>query len=283
LPSLAVQQKAPQQIDQDLHMEYGTAGGELVAAASRKLASLGVEAIPLVLGGNLREFGDDASTDGQVLMRSTSGAIPLFARPVDPLRTMAEVTGGEVVTSSSQLPAVLDTFGTAYIVAYRSAQGADGAVRDVKITSRRAGLSVKGRQFTTETPAGSAGSTEAVRALRQPVPPSQLDVRITVGDAARETDRYRGLLRVDVDLQSLTPVLENLGGGRLRLTIAVEVADAREPFTASQEFTVERGQPGWGIDTPLAWPLNGRRVAVTVEELQTGLRGTASADLPHLE
>ena len=113
--------------------------------------------------------------------------------------------------------------------------------------------------------------------------PSQLAVRVSVGDSARETDRYRGLLRVDVDLQSIAAVLDSLGGGRLRLSIAVEVEDARAPFTASQEFQVQKGQPGWGADMPLAWPLNGRRVAVTIEELQTGLRGTASADLPHVD
>jgi hypothetical protein len=35
------------------------------------------------------------------------------------------------------------------------------------------------------------------------------------------------------------------------------------------------------VDLPIRWPAKGRRVAVTVEELKTGTRGTATIDLPN--
>jgi len=264
----------------ELQSEFAAKGGEMTGQAARSLAALGVEAVPIALGGNLRDFGNDASVSGGVLYRSTSGPVPTFAGPIDPLRILAATTGGEVVTSDRHLPAVLGGFSNSFYVSFRSGHSADGKVHDLRVTSRRPGLSVRSQQFITEGVSDSFAKGVTVRALHEPALEGGLPVRLAIDGVKRHENDSTGTLHVDTDLESLTSTLETLKGGRMRVTIAVEVEDAVEPFATSQEFDVPFVDAGWGTDFPLRWPAKGRRVAVTVEELKTGTRGTAAIDLP---
>jgi len=85
---------------------------------------------------------------------------------------------------------------------------------------------------------------------------------------------------VDADLAALASTLDLLNGGHMKVTMAVDVVGAREPFTTTQEFDAAPHQTGWGADIPITWPAKGRKVAVTVEETKTGTRATGAADLP---
>jgi hypothetical protein len=270
----------PEQATMNLQLEYAPRSNELVGLTARSLASLGVLAVPIALGGNLKDLGGDASIAGQDVLRLRLGAIPLFSRPIEPLRTLAQTTGGEVITSVAQVPSMLDAFGNAYVVSFRSERPADGKTHDLAITSRRPGLTIR-----APTALG-AGTPEAVargltvRALREPPTQTGLPVRVGIDGVQKIGKEYSGTLHVDADLASLLSSLAALQGGRVRLTIAVEVEDAREAFTTNQEFDVGRDQTAWGADVPLTWPRRTRKIAVTVEELKTGARGTASADFP---
>jgi hypothetical protein len=132
----------------------------------------------------------------------------------------------------------------------------------------------------TEGTPDSVAKGLAVRALREPAAASGIPVRLAIDGVAPSGKESTGMLHVDADIASLAPTLVHLDGGRMRVTIAVEVLNAREPFTTSQEFDVPKNQAGWGADIPVKWPAKGRRLAVTVEELKTGTRGTATIDLP---
>jgi hypothetical protein len=264
----------------ELHSEYGAKGGEMAGQAAQSLAALGVEAVPIALGGNLRDYGNDASVSGNVLYRSISGPVPTFAGRIDPLRILAEATGGEVVTSDRHLPLVLDGFSSSFYISFRSGHSADGKVHDLRITSRRSDLSVRSQKFITEGVPDTFAKGITVRSLHEPAPEGGLSVHLAIDGVERHEKDSTGILHVDADLESLAATLDTLNGGRMRVTIAVEVDDAVEPFTTSQEFDISTVAAGWGTDFPLRWPEKGRRVAVTVEELKTGTRGTAAMDLP---
>jgi hypothetical protein len=79
----------PNQISLSLQTEFSAKGGEQVGLAARSLAALGVQAVPLALGGNLKDLGSDASAPGGDGFNSRSGVIPLFSEPIAPLRTLA--------------------------------------------------------------------------------------------------------------------------------------------------------------------------------------------------
>ena len=175
---------------------------------------------------------------------------------------------------------VLDGFSNSFYVSFRSGHSADGKVHDLQVTSRRPGLSVRSQQFITERVSDSFAKGVTVRALHEPAPQGGLQVRLAIDDVERQGQDFTGTLHVDTDLESLASALDTLNGGRMRVTIAVEVEDAVEPFTTNQEFDISFVEAEWGTDFPLRWPAKGRRVAVTVEELKTGTRGTAAIDLP---
>ena len=269
-----------QQLSTSLELEFAPRGARLVELAGRSLSALGVEAVPLALSGNIRDLGNDASMRGQDGFTATTGSVSLFARPIEPLRTLAEATGGEVVTSAGHLPAVLDAYDSSFVVSFRSEHAPDGKMHGLKISSRREGLTVRSPQFMTEGSLDSVASGLTVRALNEPPPQGGMPIRLSVDGAGKNGKQYTGVLHVDADLATLVSTLELLQGGRMRVTIAVDVTGAKEPFTTSQEFDVPARQAGWGADIPINWPAKGRKVAVTVEELKTGTRATGAVDLP---
>ncbi len=268
-------------LSQQLQQEFAPRGGALVGEAARSLASLGIEAVPIALGGNNKDFGGDASTTGQDGFASTTGTVPLLARPMDPLRAIADATGGDVVTSASTFRAAVETSGTAFIVSFRTDHPPDGRTHALRIESLRPGLSVRGPKFARSSGSEAAAAGQTVRALNEPPAPSAFNVKLSVDGVVRSGKEFTGMLHVDADLSSLVSTLEHLNGGKIRVTIAVDVAGARDPFTTRQEFDVGKTQAAWGADIPIGWPAKGRRVAVTVEELKTGARGTGAVDLPN--
>jgi hypothetical protein len=271
----------PQQaevLSAQLRQEFAPQGATMVGRAAQSLAVLGVEAVPIALEGNSRDFGGDASTSGQDAFASTSGTVPLLSRPMDPLRVLADTTGGEIMTSVSTFSAAVDAYQSTYVVSFRTDHPPDGRPHPLRIESRRPDLTVRGPKFAGGTGFGAVATGQTVRALNEPPPAGAFPVRVSVDGVAKSGKDFTGMLQVDADLSSMVSTLDLLGGGRIRLTIAVDVA-AREPFTTREEFDVGK-KSALRFNVPLRWPAKGRRVAVTVEELKTGARGTGAAELP---
>jgi len=278
--ALCVSTAPPQEISNRLQTEFSSRSVDLVGSAARELAGMGVQAMPLALGGNLPDSGGDASAAGSDAFATRGGTVPLFARPIEPLRVLAQTTGGDVVTSFSQMPTMLDAFETAYVVSFRPTRVPDGKTRDLTVASRRPGLSIRAPQALGEGTPGAASSGATVRALHEPPPESGFPVKLVIDGVAPSGKEMGGILHVDANLTSLLSSLAVLGGGHLRLTIAVEVEGARDPFTTHQEFDIAKDQGAFGADIPMTWPKKARRIAVTVEEIRTGTRGTTAADVP---
>ncbi len=278
--SLCAPTKPPEQLETELPLEFGTKGGELTGRAAKSLAALGVQAVPIALGGNLLDIGGDASSLSHDGFNSRLGSVPIFAQPISPMRTIAETTGGDVVTSAGHFPAALNAYDTAYVVSFRSEHAPDGQIHSLKVTSLREGLVIRSPGYMTEGTPDSVAAGMSVRALNEPPPQGGFPIKLAIDSVAKNGKQLSGVLHVDADLAALSSTLDLLNGGRIRVTMAVDVAGAREPFTTTQEFDVAPHQAGWGADIPITWPAKGRKVAVTVEELKTGTRATGAVDLP---
>lgn len=270
----------PNAVANRLQTEFSSRSVDLVGSAARSLSALGVQAMPLAFGGNLPDTGGDASARGSDVFATRGGTVPTFARPLEPLRVLAETTGGDVVTSFSQMPGVLDAFDTAYVVSFKPTRASDGKMQALSITSRRPGLSIRAPQTLGEGTPALVARGATVRALHEAPTESGIPLRIAIDGVRKSGKEASGVLHLDADLRSLLSSLAVLGGGRLRVTIAVDVEGAREPFTTSQEFDVAKDQGAFGSDIPITWPKRARKIAVTVEETRTGTRGTTAADVP---
>ena len=233
-------------------------------------------------GGNLKDFGGDASDSrDRTASPRRPGSIPLFARPIDPLRTIADATGGEVVTSANALsrrgrgiPEHLRR-----LLSLRPPSGrqdarpahrepAPGPLGAQPQVHER--LELRGGRHGTHR-SGPERAARAERIHGRSVGRRRRTVRQGVhGDAAR--GRGPRLPRVDARPPGRRADPASPSPSRCRAPAS--------PSRRSQEFDVAKNQPTFGADIPIRWPAKGRKVAVTVEELKTGTRGTAAIDLP---
>ena len=267
-----------------LQSDFATRGARLLDEASQELAALGITVVGIALGSRLPESANDASVSGGPAFRSnrSEGPESVFVRPMEPLRMIASETGGDVATSEAALSKVLADNADAYFVSFRSDRPPDGGVHRIEIASRRADLSVRGPRVLTEGSPASVATRQTVRALRGEATPGDLPLRIALDGVERQSKRSSGILHVTADFAPIEDALEIVETARMRVTIAVEVEGAKEPFVSHDEVSAPRTGEGslWSYDAPISWPKKGRRVAVTVEELQTGSRATAVIDLP---
>ena len=260
---------------------------------SAELVSLGFTVVPVTIG-TAPIFSFSSSPQQRNLSMSTSfgsaarsvpsAPVSLAYQPTDPLYKVAEATGGEVVIGAGRLRQALDHFNDAYAVSYRSGAAGQSGVRSLEIRSSRPGMIVRAARATAggEAAAEILAHGRAVAAL-QGGSGGPLSVAVRV-ERRQETNKglTAGTLFVTTDLASAVEALAKVGPARARVTLAVETDDPT-PFVTSEELDLDKSGAGtvWTYEVPMTWPRQARRVSVLVEELKTGLFGSASTELPH--
>ncbi len=270
-----------------LQLEFGRDAETLASKAADVLAGRGATAVVLALGGTDTDFATSAANQS-----SMSGAasrqpyvVPptfYFNRPNEPLLAVADRTGGQVVTAETRLPHALDDVGGAYLVSFRSHSPADGKAHPLEITSASRAFRVRAPRAVLAATPQAAAAGQAVRSLSSPSGVGSLPVTAAIADAEKtEKGRMRGRLDVSADLESISEALDTLGPGHVRVTVAVENTKGA-PFTQSEDADLDHSGQGtmWSYEANITWPPDATRVAVTVEELKTGARGSAVVELP---
>ena len=273
-----------------LRMEFVPQIPEIVAQTESALANQGLMTVPLAIGGpeafqayspstvGKREFSD---------LRNPVSDAPtfLFVRPLAPLREIAGATGGEVVTTQENFVLALDRLSSAVAITYRMNRPPDGRVHKLEVRTSRRGVTLRSAQSALDAPELAASAQSAVQALESAPAQGTLPVDIFVDLLEVKPDKRRvGDVQVSVDLGTIVEALEKVGPGRMRVTLAVRAA-GMQPFVHHEEVDLSRTGAGaeWTYVFPLEWPPDATRVALTVEELKTGARGSAAADLPKPE
>jgi hypothetical protein len=285
---LATHDAEDAQAAMQLQNEFGREAAQVTAKAADVLAGRGATAVVLALGTSDADFAMSAANIGKLSSSAITrplNSVPLFyfKRPNEPLLTVADRTGGQVVSTPDKLPQAVDTVGGAFLVSFRSQAPADGATHPLEIASAAADLRVRAPRAVLAAPPQAAAAGSAVRALSAPLPAGSLPVQVSIVDVRPAEDgRLRGTLEVSADLASIAEALELLGPGRVRVTVAVEHSRGA-PFTQSEEADLDDSGDGgtlWAYEAPIVWPPQASRVAVMIEELKTGARGSGAADLP---
>ena len=270
-----------------MEAEYGGEVPKMLAEVESTLAGKGLTTIPIALGGTSAEFASSAGNmglRGAQAMRQVVDFAPLFfyQRPTDPLRLVADATGGEVVTTSSHFGSALDHLESAYLVTFRVAAIPDGRPHPLVVRSRRPGVTVRAsRHLLTGTPR-AVSADRAVRVLDGSEKPADLPVVATLAAGGPAPAGKRGgTLRIVVNFSSVEEALGIRAGGpvSLRLSLAVEIAGG-EPFTSSEDVEWTPDSSSWRYQIPMTWPDEARRIAVLVEELSAGLSGATIVDVP---
>lgn len=246
-----------------------------------------VMTVPLAIGGNESFFANSPSTVGKrsfTDLRNPVNDAPtlLFARPLDPLRQVADATGGEVVTREDGFVLALDRLSNAVAITYRMERPPDGREHSLEVRSRREGVVIRTAHSVVAGTPETAAATRSIDAFTKPGAAGSLPIKVGVDlIEVKKNKRRVGELRVSADLLEIAGALEKVGPGRIRVTVAVE-AKGSKPFVHHDEMDIPRDDTGttWLYDAPFEWPPEAERAAVTIEELKTGASGTAVTVLP---
>ena len=165
---LGTHDAADAQAAMQLQSEFGREAAQVTAKASDILAGRGATAVVLALGTSDADFSMSAANLGKLSSRAITrplNSVPpfYFNRPNEPLLTVADRTGGQVVSSTEKLPQAIDTVGGAYLVTFRSQAPADGAThpsgrRERRRRSPRSGAARRPHGATTGRLGGSRGT-----------------------------------------------------------------------------------------------------------------------------
>ncbi len=270
-----------------LESEFGGEVAKMLSHVEGTLAGMGLTTVPLVLGGTTAEFGSSAANmakKGPSAMHQPLDEAPLFfyARPSEPMRLVAAATGGEVVSTSSRLGAVLDHIGGAFLVTFRVRAQPDGRPHPLVVKSLRPDVAVRASRYLLTGSPRALSVQRAVRVLEGSEKPSDVGVLASLtGVAKASSGATGGMLKVAANFSAVQDVL---GVGEaapvpLRLSLAVELSEG-EPFTSSEDVDWRPESASWRYQLPLTWPREARRIAVVVEELSTGLTGAAIVEIP---
>lgn len=267
-----------------------TSTSPMVDSISALLASRGWIVMPFSLrgyGGTASRTLGGADTMGGYRTEGGRSLLTTVAldHPMDPLETYADSTGGEVISSVGKIESALDRLSDLWLFTYQVDRPADGKVHRLKIRSRSKDVVVRtARLVSAGTPAEVAG-TRALDALLERGSGGELPIamRIDTDAGARKSRKTRsGRLEVRVKLGDLPRVLEKLGSGEMRVTVAVW-EPRTVPFVHHDQKPLEKSALGgdvWIYSAPIEWPASATRFSVFVEELKTGASGSAIASFP---
>ncbi|HEY1434859.1 MAG TPA: hypothetical protein VGG65_05745, partial [Thermoanaerobaculia bacterium] len=204
-----------------------------------------------------------------------------YVRPAEPLRLIADATGGEVVSTSSRFGTTLDHIGGGYLVTFRVRAIPDGRPHPLVVTAAHPGITVRAsRHLLTGSPR-ALSLERAARVLEGSEKPADVPVLATLSAAAPASGKAGGMLRVAANFAALREAVGDADGAPvpLRLSIAVDLGDG-DPFTSAEEVDWRRESDSWRYQVPLTWPPEAKRIAVLVEEISTGLSGSAVVAIP---
>jgi hypothetical protein len=259
---------------------------KLVGQSSKTLAESGFTAVMLALGRLDATLAEDASSTkrsgGQLRRPFDAPPTYTYVRPLEPLRLVADATGGEVVTSAEALTPALERLAGAVAITYRMERPADGKTHKLEVRSRVHGVTLRAARSVVAGTSRMAAASRAVAALSAAGPKGEIPLEATIDLLdVKNKDRRVGELRVSADLGSIASALDRVGPGRVRVTVVVE-RSGFQPFVSSEDVDLARDGGGatWLYNAPLEWPSDARRVSIRVDEQKTGTFGTATVELP---
>lgn len=261
---------------------------------TRTIAASGWQVVAISLGQPGAQSATSAEQSGRGRFRGFTGggtgsseatgtglSAFLLRAPAGPLRTAAEETGGELALAPAQLGAAVTALGERVRLTYQVPRDPDGAVHRLAVRAERAGLTVRAPRSVSAAAPDALMAARARHVLDGPrVEGASFPVTLRAAgrpDPAKP-DAVDLTLELAADLAPLAAEGARLDAGNLRVTIAVEMPDGR--ILISQERPRPRDLSAdrrYASSTPLRVPKGVRRIAVAVDDVESGAWGAASA------
>lgn len=264
--------------------------GEAFEAASKSVAAAGWQVFPISLGQPGAAPSVGASESGRARYRSfdrggrteaPGSGLPAFLMraPLDPLKTIAEESGGELSLSPEQIGAAISSLSERFRLTYQVPREPDTATHALEIRSRRPGVRVRSQRSI------STASTDAMMAARLrhvlrtgDLGGADLDLDLQ-GSVERDKEIADAIvltLAYEADLSPIAVFRPELNASGLRVTMVVELPDGRllvsQERPAQQDLSAARH---YEARVPLRLPKDTKRVAVALDDVASGSWGAA--------
>lgn len=266
----------------------GMGSGAPFEQLARTVAAAGWQVLPVSLSQPGAQSANAAEVSGRSRYRGfTRGARSeapgsglssfLLRAPLDPLRTLAEVTGGELALSAGQLATAVEALGDRLRLTYQVARAPDGELHRLEVRSRRPGLEVRAPRSVSAAAPDALMAARARRVLgTDEAAGSELEVHLTA-TAAKDPEHADAVMleiAYEAELDVLRAQRPRVDAAQLRVTVAVELPDGR--VLISQDRPAARdlsGERRFAAREPLRVPKGTKRVAVVVDDVDSGAWG----------
>lgn len=255
-----------------------------IRRTEQALLAGGWTTVPVAVGASVGSgFTSAAEFEGRGRALGIAPSDPslTFAdHPLDPLRSFAEATGGELLVSGDQLKGAVSRFANAFAVSFQVSRVPDGRLHRLVLRSLRKGLVVKSVRAIPVGTVETASTSRVLDVLESGPAGGKLPVSLSLSaPEERGKGRIGGRLEVRVLVRDILPLLARLGEGRMRVSVAVEIP-GEIPFVTHDERVLQKDlKDGWLLELPMVWPKGARKIAVVAEELASGSVGSATLDL----
>ena len=222
---------------------------------------------------------DPASTSGigrvhkNILAQPQMGPRATLIRPADPLRKVAEETGGDVVGNSGKIAQAIDKIDDRLRVTYQVDRKPDGKPRSIQLRARDKNLKVRSARWASSATPDEMAEQRALAQLQEDSFTGDLPVEATV-EWTPNTARKQGTMRVVSKIPGVTR-------GDFRFTLAVLVPP-KDAFVTNRHLEGYKlsSEGGFTLRTPVDLPPATTVVVVSIEEMSTGMWGTSRIKVP---
>ncbi len=229
--------------------------------------------------------GADSRTDKfQSFLTSSSDTVHavdsayLLLDPIDAQRNLAEPSGGDVVVGPAGLDRALDQATGWYVLTYQVARPPDGARHALELKPRRPGIELATTRWINAATSEGQAEARVRRLLGGAAEQGELGLDLAVGQATVDGKHFTAEVEAMVHFGDLAPLVRP--GTPLRVTIAVASA-GDVPGVEHRQEQLQAESAGWIYSFPIRWPAqDASQLTVTVEDVGSGLWGSALVDLP---
>ena len=243
------------------------------AKLAKSLASAGWVTLS-VMGDTLTDgwIGDSATTGvGRMqkyrFAQPAAGPRSILYRPIDPLREIAEETGGDVAVNSGKIAQAIDKIDDRLRITYQVDRKPDGKPMKVELRARDKKLKVRSTRWAASATPDEMAEHRALAQLNEGAFTGDLPVQATVEWTAN-TARKQGKLRVVSKIPNLTK-------GDFRFTLAILVPPSESFVTNRQLSGYQLTDGEFRLGTPLDLPPATSVVVISIEEMSTGMWGSS--------
>ena len=253
-------------------------GEELAATGWRILAVAGQST------GSASDAAEMRSDKGMSFLANSADAIHtvaadfLLVDPIDSQRGLAEPSGGDVVVGPAGLDRALDQTAGWYQLTYQVSRPPDGKTHALELVTRRPGVDVRTTKLVTAATSEGQAEARVRRLLGGATEEGELVVDLALGEARPgNSGQLTAEVEATVHFGDLAPLMRP--GTSLRVSMATVAGDA-EPAVDHRREQLTEASAGWIYTFPAEWPAATGKLAVTVEDLASGVWGGTVVDLP---